>query len=266
MKKLLVVALLLALGGTTRAAAQTVFRSTQSANLSTATMLSGGNWLFEISHRFDTPIEQGIEAFWGIDGPVTYRLGLTFAPHERLMLNALRTNIQDNVELNAKFRAFTMDSTSFPLEVSAQGGIAWNTDVVAFQGATDNEMQAYVQLLANALIGERVAVGVVPTAFRNPRILDVDEETVFVLGLQGQVYTDGAFSFFGEWIVSPERVGLENDTGTFGVEIRTRGHFFKILVTNNSRMNPTHVFGGSLGDFSGDNLRLGFNLTRLLPF
>ena len=40
---------------------QNVFRSTQSANLPTAVMLSRGNVLFEVSHRFDTPISQGAD-------------------------------------------------------------------------------------------------------------------------------------------------------------------------------------------------------------
>lgn len=267
MKKLLAVALAaLLLSPPAQVAAQTVFRSNQSASLPTAAMLSGGNWLFEISHRFDNPIESGVDTFWGIDGSVTYRLGLTFAPHDRLMLGALRSGAQDNVELNAKFRGFTVASESFPIEVSAQGGVAWNTEVQVQDGATDNEMQAYVQVLANALVGGRLAVGVVPTFLRNPRIRDFDEETVFALGLQGQLYTDGAFSFFGEWIVSEERLQQEHDTGSFGVEIRTRGHFFKILVTNNSRVNPTQVLGGAFGAVSTNNLRLGFNLTRLLPF
>ena len=71
--------------------AQNVFRSTQSANLPTAAMLNRGNWLFEISHRFDAPISGGAETLWGVDGPVWNRLGLTYAPADRLMLGVLRT-------------------------------------------------------------------------------------------------------------------------------------------------------------------------------
>ncbi len=51
------------------ALAQNVFRSTQSANLPTAAMLNAGNWLFEVSHRSDTPISRGSDALWGVDGP-----------------------------------------------------------------------------------------------------------------------------------------------------------------------------------------------------
>lgn len=250
--------------------AQSVFRSTQSANLPTAAQLNGGNWMFEISHRF-TPISGGADQFWGLDGPVINRLGLTFAPDDRLMVGVLRSNQADNLELNAKFRGFAVEAGAVPIEVSAQGGIAWNTEISAnvFPGGelTDNEMQAYVQLIANALLGDRVALGLVPTFLRNPRILDVEAETAFVMGLNGQVYFNPTWSFLAEWVISEARTGLENDSGAFGFEIRTRGHFFKLLVTNQQQLNPTQVLAGTSADFTDtDFWGFGFNITRLLPF
>ena len=247
--------------------AQAVFRSTQSANLPTARMLSGGNWLFEISHRFDSPISRGSDAFWGLDGPVRNRLGLTFGAHDRLMLSALRSNLADNVELNAKFGGFGIESDALPLELAAQGGVAWNTQVFPTEGATDNELQAYFQLIANVLVADRLAVGVVPTILRNPRILDVDKETAAVLGVNGQLYLNPTWSLLGEWIFSEAREDFANDGGTFGFEIRTSGHSFKLLVTNQSMMNPTQFLAGTANDFfDADDWRFGFNITRLLPF
>jgi hypothetical protein len=84
------------------AAAQAVFHSHQAANLPTAETLAQGSWLFEISHRFDRAFSEGSEAFWGLDGPVYNRLGLVYAPTGSLMLGIHRTNLEDNLELNAK--------------------------------------------------------------------------------------------------------------------------------------------------------------------
>ena len=67
-------------------------------------------------------------------------------------------------------------------------------------------------------------------------------------------------------IITEERVGQEHDSGTFGVEFQTRGHFFKIVATNQQLLNPTQILGGSRASFALDELRLGFNITRLLPF
>ena len=248
--------------------AQEVFHSTQSANLPTAETLRGGNWLFEISHRFLPPISDGAGALWGFDGPVFNRLGLTFAPSDRVLLGVLRTNNDDNLEINAKALVAEGTSGGVRYKLAAMAGVAWNTGVFVMQGegAEDNEMQLYGQLIVNALLSDRVAVGVVPTYLRNARILDFDVENAFVLGVHVQAYLTRSMSVLGEWIFTEERQGLENDSGTFGIEIETRGHFFKVIVTNQSRMNPTQFLGGTPNPFDAGELRLGFNITRILPF
>ena len=249
-------------------AAQTTFRSHQSANLPTAAMLNGGSWLFEISHRFGV-IDSGSDLLWGIDGPVRNRLGLTFAPHDRLMLTVQRSNYLGNLELVAKLRALAI-GTEVPIELGAQGAIAWNTRVAestAQPGLTDNESQAYVQVIANILLADRLALGVVPTLLHNPRILDVEAEQTFVVGLNGQLYFNPTWSFLAEWVVGDDRLDLPYDSGTFGFEIRTRGHYFKLLVTNQHSLNGTQVLAGSPSEFwDTDSWRFGFNITRLLPF
>ena len=181
------------------------------------------------------------------------------------MLGVQRSNLADNLELNAKFGGFSLASDPIPLQFATQAGFAWNTQVFPTEGATDNEAQAYVQIVADALLANRVVIGLVPTLLYNPRILDVDEETAFVLGLNGQIHLNRTWSLLSEWIFSEEREDFANDGGTFGFEIRTSGHFFKFLVTNQSRMNPTQFLAGTDNDFfSPDDWRFGFNVTRLL--
>jgi len=245
---------------------QAVFHSHEAANLPTAETLPAGAWLFEISHRFDRAIFEGADALWGIDGPVLNRLGLAYAPTNSLMLGVLRSNLEDNVELNAKLGVFEGGSEAVPVEVAVMGGVAWNTEVTEVLGAEDNESQLYAQLIVNAMLGGRFAVGLVPTYLRNPRILDVEADNAFVLGVNGQAYLSDAVSLLGEWIVSEERLGQENDAVTLGVELETRGHHFKLLVTNQARMNPTQHLAGAAVSFEPDEWRFGFNITRLLPF
>ena len=245
---------------------QAVFHSHQAANLPTAETLPSGAWLFEISHRFDRAISEGSDAFWGLDGPVLNRLGLTYAPTGSLMVQVQRSNFEDNVDLNARLGVFEGGPDAFPVEVAVLGGVAWNTEVTEFEGAEDNESQAYGQLVLNAMVGGRFGVGVVPTYLRNPRIQDVDPDNAFVLGLNGQAYLTDAMSILAEWIVSESRPGLEHDAVTLGLDLETRGHHFKLLVTNQARMNPSQHLAGTPTPFELDELRFGFNITRVLPF
>ncbi|MFQ5536846.1 MAG: DUF5777 family beta-barrel protein [Gemmatimonadota bacterium] len=244
----------------------TVFHSTQAANLPTAEMLEGGEWLFEISHRFLPAISEGAQALWGFDGTAYIRLGLAWAPTSRLMVGVQRTNLNDNLELNAKARLAEGRSGELSWMVGAMGGIAWNTDPPQVAGVSDNETQAYGQLILDAGLGRSFAVGVVPTVLRNPRLEDTSADNAFVLGLHAQAYLAEAFSLLAEWIVSDSRPDQEHDAFTAGVELETGGHFFKIVVTNQMRPNPTQTLGGSPFPVALDELRVGFNITRLLAF
>ena len=267
--------------------AQNVFASTQSATLPTAAAASAGTFLFEISHRFGH-ISDGASDLWGLDGFVLNRLGLAFAPHDHFSLGILRSNSLDNLELNARFAGFALDAPTGSVEFAIQTGVAWNLqeDTAGGHGghqhnppsggsaadgasngntAQPNEMQAYAQAVANAMLARRFALGVVPTLLWNPRILTDDPETTVSVGVNGQLYLDHAWSLFGEWIFSESREDQEYDSGSFGVEIRTSGHFFKLLVTNQHQMNPTQTLAGAADDFfDSGSWRLGFNIERRL--
>ena len=241
-----------------------VFESTHAANLPTTTTLPRGNLLFEISHRFTPAVSEGSDALWGLDGPVINRLGLSYAATDRVLVGVTRSNLFDNVELGARARIVEGGSRALPLSLGVTGALAWNTSPGT--QAEDNETQALLQVVLNAGLGDRVAIGVVPTYLRNPRIQDVEAANAFVLGLHGQAAVAGSVNLMVEWLVSESRAGQEFDSGTFGVELRTRGHFFKIVLTNQVRMNPTQALGGSATEFTPDEWRLGFNITRRLAF
>ena len=50
-------------------------------------------------------------------------------------------------------------------------------------------------------------------------------------------------------------------------EIRTRGHSFKLVVTNQHQMNPTHTLAGAAEDFlDPGSWRFGFNIQRTVRF
>ncbi len=110
----------------------------------------------------------------------------------------------------------------------------------------------------------------VPTLLHNPRIADTDKGNAFVLGLNAQLYLSSMASLFGEWVVSPESADFPDeatalhDPVTLGLELETGGHFFKLLVTNSTRLNPTQELQGTPFPFKPHDWRFGFNVTRLL--
>lgn len=240
------------------------FHSTQSANLPTAETLDRGSWLFEISHRFQPPVSGGADALWGLDGPVVNRLALAYGITDRAMVGLVRSNLSDNLEVGAKIRLAAGGRDAMPFMLAMAGGVAWNTELPDVDGLEDNEAQAYAQLVLDLSPTPRVALGLVPTVVRNPRVADTHADASLALGLHGQWYVADGTSLFVEWLVARAREDLEHDAGTLGVELETGGHFFKLVLTNSTRLNPTQFLGGTPHPFEADAWRLGFNVTRLL--
>jgi hypothetical protein len=248
----------------------TVFHSTQSANLPTAETLRKGELLFEISHRFQPAMSQGSHALWGLDGPVTNRLGLAYAPADRIMVGVLRSNLDDNLEFNAKARVFEGGRESTPFMVGVMGGVALNTQTIGGPGYNGDETQAYAQLILNTRVGGRLALGAVPTFLHNPRIADATAKNAFMLGVNGAFYLSSMAAVFGEWLASGARPDYNDesltlkDAITLGLQLETGGHFFKLMVTNSTRANPAQVLPGTPYSFTPHEWRFGFNITRVL--
>ncbi len=243
----------------------TAFHATQAINLPTAETLRRGEWQFEVAHRFLPAISSGYDALWGLDGGATMRLALGYAPHDRVLVTLGRSNLQDNLDIQLKFRAWETDAGPFPLLVAVQAGGAWN-DLPDSNGEAGEAFQAYGQLVLNTLLADRLALGLVPSFLHNVLPDSTDRLQELYLGLYAQWYLNEVVSVLGEWRLGEGSGELPNDPGTVGIELETGGHFFKVFVTNSIRLNPSQFLAGSDFPFEADEWRLGFAITRLLRF
>ncbi len=239
-----------------------VFRSTQGINFPTTTMLAGGEWQFEVSHRFRPAISEGSDVLWGIDGPVHLRLGLGYALTDRYTLTLQRSNEQDNLDLNLRARVWERSDERFPFQLGMQAGAAWNGELPEVTPEPD-PWQYYAMLILNQGLGDRVGIGLIPAYLRNPDVTAESADNAWSLGAHGQVYLSDDWSLLGEWNFSDPWDDRLHDWGAFGVELEAGGHFFKLLLTNSTSTNPSQFLAGTPFKFEPEEWRLGFNITRL---
>jgi uncharacterized beta barrel domain-containing protein DUF5777 len=246
----------------------TVFHSTQSANLPTAETVGAGELIFEISHRFLQTVSSGPDTFWGLDGSVNNRLGLAFGIHDRVMLGITHSNLARNLDLSTKVRVAEGGEGDMPWMLGFVGGVAINPGPDAFEAFDDRSFQYYAQGIFDIKVGEELALGVVPSVLNNVNPLDASSKTTLGLGIHGQFYLNEAVSFLGEWqfVESNSELAFGRDAGSLGVEFETGGHFFKLLISNSTRLNSAQFLAGAADSFAPDNWRLGFNITRILTF
>jgi len=243
-----------------------LFHSPHAINLPTSETLQKGDFEFEISHRFIPPVTEGGDALWGLDGPVNMRFGLGYAPSNKMVITLGRSNVDDNVDLLFKYKALQFDHKLVPILIGTQFGTAWNTQVVGRAKSDDMNFQYFGQLVLNTLIQRKLGLGVVPTYVYNSHITCPSKEYSFTLGSYAQYYITHLLSVLVEW--TPTVTGFRKDYNSVaaGIELETGGHFFKIFLTNNSKLNQTQFHNGADLAFGDGDWRLGFVITRLLKF
>jgi len=243
-----------------------LFHSTQAVNLPTAETLQQGNFEFEISHRFVPTLSDGGDALWGFDGPVNIRMALAYAYSDDGYVTLGRSNVQDNLDLHLKQQLLSVRHEVIPLLVAVRLGGAWNTEVAGRDASDADNFQYYAQLIVNTMYGERFALGLVPSYVDNSHITCPDRHYSFVLGVHGQYYITDVFNVLAEWIPTISGWRTAHNTVSFGIELETGGHFFKIVLSNNDLLNPSQVLAGAANSVSDGDLHIGFNITRVLAF
>jgi len=248
-----------------------LFHSVNAVNLPTAETLSRNELEYEISHRFNKTVDAD-KAYFGIDGPATIRMALSYAITNDLMVTFGRSNQDDNIDFRVKYKLFQLAHNNFPALIALRAGGAWNTEV--YEETTNEErdltdkknFQYYGQAIVNTLIAKKIGIGIVPSYLYNSHIHCEDTEYSFTMGGYIQYYMSAMFSFYIETNATVTGWRQNYNPVAFGLEIETGGHFFKIFLGNSHAMNPSQYLAGADLYVENGEWRLGFNITRILKF
>lgn len=241
-----------------------LFHSTQSVNLPTTETLHQRNLEFEISHRFVPTIKSGGKTLYGFDGPVNMRLALGYAVTDKMVLTLGRSNLRDNVDLWWKYKFLEVHDASLPFAAAVRLGGAWNTEVADRAAGDSRNLQYFGQLIINTLVMKRLGIGIVPSYLDNSYIFTDDRQYSFTLGNYYQLYLSRLMSVLFEWNPVVTGFRTKNNPVSFGIELETGGHFFKIILTNSTLLNSSQFLAGTDNSFNSGQWHIGFNITRLL--
>jgi hypothetical protein len=243
-----------------------LFRSGQAFNLPTAETLQKHNLQFEVAHRFFPPVHEG-HSLYGLDGPANIRIGLSFALSDRLLVMAAVSNANNNNDYGFKYKLPPILQGNVPVLMGLQGGLGWNTNIYGRIKGDSRNFQYYGQLVVNTMIRKRLGFGIVPSILYNSIAADSSRsEHATAIGGYVEYYFNTTLGVLAEWSPVVEGTHRQYQSGAFGIELNTGGHFFKILLTNSTWLNPTQYLAGSDYKFRSKDWRLGFAITRLLSF
>lgn len=246
----------------------TLFKSSQVFNLESAEVVPKGDLFYGISHRFNSPISEGWSDFYGLDGGASMRTKLGYGITDNFMATIGRSNRNAQLDLNLKYKIWqSQDALPLPIIFSVNAGGAYTQN--NFNEIEDSRrLQYFGSLILNTMLFERLGIGISPTYVHNSLVNSVDTQYSFTLGYYLQYYIGNDMtSFIFEAIptISGFRGNGETayfDSYTLGVEFETGGHFFKLMVSNNTFINQSQLHLGAQNEFNIDNLRFGFQITR----
>ncbi len=249
-----------------------IFHATMVGGLPTAQTPGRGDFEFEVTHRFRNAIGSGFDNFYGLDFGANTRIALGYVPYPHLMVALGRSSIFSNFDLWAKYRLAQWRHGLLPGQLALRAGAAWNTKPVVRgrNRAHPRNFQYYGQAIVNLALTPRLALALVPGWLYNVDIRTPEAETATTLGTAAQLYFARVWSVWVEGVFTLFGFRDGSNALSFGMELETGGHFFKIFLSNSNRPNPSQYLAGApfhLGQGSlVDNLVFGFTITRLLHF
>ena len=187
-----------------------LFTALRTANYPTAESLYRGDFHYEISHRFLPTIDQGYEAGFGLDGPANIRTTVSYGFSDRLMMTLGRSSLQDNLDLQLRYRWLQFRHMRFPSVLALNAGAAWNTDIPAGidRGAAAAEnFQYFGQLVFNTMMDDKLGLGLVPSFLYNSAIFSVDPQYTITLGTYAQYFINHTWGIWVEF--SPALMGYQ---------------------------------------------------------
>lgn len=229
-------------------------------------------WDLRFSHRFNQSLDQGdggdrVRSFLGLDGSADIAIGITYAPTRDLAVSLLRSSSLDDFELAAKY-VVVQQAPALPFSLALRAGGDFRTE----QDVGDRS-SVFAQAIVSHQFGDRVEVTLVPTFATNAgRAASGDSSAAlfrhaFNVPAGVALAVSPRLTIVGEILPVNRDLpdGMHGDPGwALGLKTAVGGHFFEILVTNNT---ATHVAQYVSSTYLGaplqrGDIHLGFNIER----
>jgi Membrane bound beta barrel domain (DUF5777) len=258
----------------------------------TVTVPVKGTLEMDIMHRFGT-VDKGYEDFWGFFAPSNIRLGVNYAPINRLFIGIGITKDNKLWDANAKYAIITQTKGKYPVSVSYYANMGYDTrkdaDKSLFKYASQR-FSFFHQLLIARKVTNKLSLQVAPSLSHQNAVNgyytknDSTGKTIFkemrhehfaiAFSARYKITNGTAVMINYDQPLTKHATKNPNPNLSFGVEFNTSSHSFQLfmgnyfllspqrnnLYNNNSPFEYTQTDGTKM---KGGRFLIGFNITRL---
>lgn len=251
-----------------------------------------GTFEMDIMHRFGT-VQKGYSDFWGFFAPSNIRLGVTYAPINRLNLGLGITKSNMLWDLSAKYSIITQTKGKYPVSITYYGNVAYDTrkdDDQSLFKYSSQRILFFNQLIIARKITEKLSIQVAPSVSHQNAVngFYTKNDSTGKETFKEMAFDHLAIAFSGRYkltnitslMVNYDQPITRHNTNnpspnfSFGFEFNTSNHSFQLFAGTYSLLNPQRnslyntntPFGytdASGKKFPGGGFLIGFNITRL---
>lgn len=257
--------------------ATATFKSTRIVNGHSIEQMKAGELDIRFSHRFG-PLNDGAYTLWGLD-QANVHFGGDYGVTNWMMVGLARGNYQKTYDGFLKFAILRQSegARNMPISLSFLTTAAVNTLKPAEMNLPIDSAKVYFwdrvsfvnQILIARKFNERFSLEINPTlVHRNMTLTEMDPNDILSIGIGGRFKLSKRVSFNVEYyyVVPPLRNYRKEVTYnplSIGFDIETGGHVFQLMLTNSISMIEKGFIGETTGRWSKNDIRLGFNISRV---
>ena len=251
-----------------------------------------GTFEMDIMHRFGT-VNNGYDDFWGFFAPSNIRLGVNYAPVNKLNLGIGITKNNMLWDASAKYSIITQTKGKYPVSITYYGNVAYDTrkdpDKSIFKYRSQR-LLFFNQVIIARKITEKFSLQIAPCISHQnavngyytkndstgTAIFKDMKHDHFAVAISGRYKLTNVTSVMINYDqpITKHATNNPNPNLSFGLEFNTSNHSFQLFMGNYSLLNPqrnnlynsnspfgyTDVAGTKV---KGGRFLIGFNITRL---
>jgi len=252
-----------------------------------------GTFEMDIMHRFGV-VNKGYQDFWGFFAPSNIRMGVSYAPINKLNVGIGITKANMLWDASAKYSFFTQTKGVFPVSITYYGNMAYDTrkdeDNSIFKYNTQR-MSFFNQLIFARKINNKLSLQVAPSVSHQNSVNGyyTKNDSTGKVKFKEMEFDHIAVAFSGRYKltdvtalminydqpITKHATNNPNPNLSFGLEFNTSNHSFQLFMGNYSLLSPqrNNLFNrnnpfGYTDDVDnkkvdGGKFLIGFNITRL---
>ena len=258
--------LLLLLGDDKNYKISSTFKGVKIVNGQSVELVSKGDLLFLIQHRFGT-LNSGGYNLYGLDNSQV-RFGLDYGVNDWVSVGLGRSSFLKTIDANSKIKLMSQSKGEKAFPVS----LVWYSSIFFKQVIWgDMQKESYVmtdqmsyahQLLLARKMNSNLSIQFSPTLVHKNVVLEGNAHDLLSVGFGARHKLSSRISVNAEYFLQLNEEATINPL-SIGVDIETGGHVFQLHLSNSAAMFERAFIHETNGNWLEGDIYFGFNISRV---